>query len=528
MISLPKSNSRRADSRVLLIAVDRALLYLGAGKQLTHSYEFPAGEAGWAAFGKYLQDAPGTPTHVVVDVVEEEYRQETIPYVRGADRQAVLSRKYARLFRGTPYTLALAQGRERQGRRDERVLLTALTKPENITPWVNELLRRQTPIVGIYSLPVLSAALLPKLKAKTPNVLIVSVQQASGLRQTFFRDGQLKLSRLAQMPRPGSVPYASYVVAELGKLRRYLNSLALITRGSPLMIYVLSHGSLLSELEAYCHNSDAEQYFLVDTQQLAKQLGIADPFDSAYSDALFAQLALTKAPREQYAQPNEARFYQLYRARIGLTLVSMLLLVGSAGWGAIQFIDAIGLKQQALDAEQKAQFYSERFAMARRGLPQTVVEPRAIETAVMAADRLDSRKISPTPLLRIIGAELSLLPQVAVDEWRWFQSENPAQVQAEPRDNVPLPPDADAYNQYAIGVLAARLEPFDGNFRAAIAEIDALAAKLKTHEHIHAVEVLRYPIDLSSTDTMNGTAGTEAAAMAAEFELKVVLGIPHE
>ena len=39
---------------------------------------------------------------------------------------------------------------------------------------------------------------------------------------------------VAQMPKIGSVPYASHLMGELEKLRRYLNSLALISRDSPL------------------------------------------------------------------------------------------------------------------------------------------------------------------------------------------------------------------------------------------------------------------------------------------------------
>lgn len=521
MISLLKSNSKRIDTRVLLIAAERAILYLGSGRRLTDSYEFAANDAGWTAFARYLQDAPGTPTYVVVDVVEEEYRQDTIPHVFGSDRRGVLARKYSRLFRGTPYTLALTQGREREGRRDDRVLLTALTKPENIEPWITELVNHQTPLIGIYSLPVLSSALLPKLKATAANVLIVSVQQASGLRQTFFRDRQLKISRLAQMPRLGSVPYANYVVAELGKLRRYLNSLALISRDSPLAIYVLSHGTLLSELEAHCRNSEAEQYFLVDNQELAEQLGISGRFTSAYSDAIFSQLVAGKPPREHYAQTSETRYFKLYRAKVGLFAASMLLLIGSAGWGAIRFIEAVGLKQQALDATQKAAFYRERFEMARRGLPQTAVDARAIETAVGVAGTLAARKDSPISMMRLIGTELANLPHVIVNELRWFQTSNSAQSNAD-EPNTPAA-GSGPYSHYVVGVLAAHLDPFDGDYRAAIAAIDALADKLRTQEHIYAVEVLSYPLDLRSANTMSGTAGATPDPTGAEFTLKVVL-----
>lgn len=516
-------------ARVLLLAADRALLFIGEGRGLRHAYEFTAGESGWAAFANYLEQSPPTPLHVLVDVVEEEYRPDTIPHVRGRDRQSVLARKYARLFRGTPYCLALDQGREREGRRDDRVLLTALTKPEAITPWINEIVNHRVPLAGIYSLPVLSAGLLQKVKADASNVLFISVQQISGLRQTFYRDGQLKISRLAQMPRLGSVPYATHVLAELAKLRRYLNSLALVSRESPLAIYILSHGALLEELERHCRNSDGEQYFLVDNADLAMRLGLPASVASPYSDAIFAQLLLNATPPKHYAQRHETHFYQLHQAKIGLLAASLLLLVGSAGWSALRFVEAVGLKQQALDAAQKSAFYQERFALARRGLPPTAVDATAIETAVTVAGALANAKASPLPAWRLLGAALAGSPAVTVDKLTWYRTFDPNLNPAAPQEAPPANPLAKspAYLYYTVTDLEAHLGDFDGDYRGAIATIEKLAKDLRAAPHVHAVEITRYPLDLRPDASVAGSASATVAGAPAAFTLRVVLGVPH-
>ena len=526
-------NTLQGDARVLLIAADSALLFLGEGRDLRYAYEFTAGESGWAAFARYLESTPTSPVYVLVDVVEEEYRQDTMPHVRGADRGAVLSRKFARLFRGTPYCLALNQGREREGRRDDRVLLSALTKPEAITPWITELVNHRIPLVGIYSLPVLSAGLLSKVNAQASNVLFISVQQISGLRQTFYRDGQLKISRLAQMPRLGSVPYATYVLSELAKLRRYLNSLGLVSRESPLAIYILSHGTLLEELERHCQNSDGEQYFLIDNAELAQRLGLPSSVASPYSDAIFAQLLVSATPAVHYAQRFETRFFQLHRAKLGLLAASLLLLVGSAGWSALRSIEAVGLKQQALEAAQKSEFYRERFAMARRSLPPTAVEAAAINTAVTVATVLEGAKASPVPSWQLLGAALVSLPQVTVDKLSWYRVFDPNQdpARAQSTEASPQLERSAQYAYYAITDLEAHLANFDGDYRAAIATIDALAAHLRTAPQVHAVEVRHYPLDLRPAASVAGTAsakppGTSAGTPAA-FTLRVVLGVAH-
>ncbi|MEQ8663345.1 MAG: hypothetical protein RLW62_21220, partial [Gammaproteobacteria bacterium] len=342
-----------------------AILYLFQGGELAQAYIFGADQAGLASFRRCLGEIEQAPLCVLLDVVEEEYRQETIPHVSGADRRAVLARKYARLFRGTPYHTAQFQGRDSGERRDDRVLLTAITRPEVLTPWLDLLLEYEAPVVGIYSLPILSQRLLKHIGATGPNVLLISLQKASGLRQSFFRDGQLKISRLAHMPRLGSVPFAAHLMSEVEKLRRYLNSLALVSRDSPLTIYILSHGQLLEELEQHCRDSEQEKYYLLDTEDVARRLGLARTGKSHYADLVLARLLVGRPPAQSYAQPEQTQFYTLHRLRQALAVAGIALVLASAGWSGFNFIEGVILKEQALDAAQKARFYQERFEMAR-------------------------------------------------------------------------------------------------------------------------------------------------------------------
>ncbi len=46
-----------------------------------------------AAFETYLAWQPDVVSCLLMDMVEEEYRNETIPYVHGRDREALLKRK---------------------------------------------------------------------------------------------------------------------------------------------------------------------------------------------------------------------------------------------------------------------------------------------------------------------------------------------------------------------------------------------------------------------------------------------------
>ena len=525
-----KSSFSIAGKRALLVTAERAILYQCRNGQVDIAYEFAADEAGRETFLRALVETNPAPIYVLVDIVEEEYRQDVIPHVFGADRKSVLERKFSRLFRGTMYCHAILQGRETEGRKDDKVLLTAITKTDIVAPWIELIERQKIPVAGIYSLPVLSQALLKKIGAKGTNVLLISVQSASGLRQTFFRDRQIKISRLAQMPRIGTVPYASHLMGELEKLRRYLNSLALTSRDAPLDVYILSHGQWLTELEQHCRDTAEERYFLLDVAEIGKSLGLDAPLTTAYSDAIFAQLLLDETPRNHYASNEERKYFSLYRIRNALISASAMLLVASIAWSGFNFLDGVSLKQQALDAQQKANFYQERYAMARRDLPPTAVEPLDIQTAVDIVATLRHYKSDPVPMLEIIGAALAAAPAVRLDRIEWHAAVDPNSTgergnRRRDVDDKNLIERDPRYSHYHIAVFRGHLPAFVGDFRAAIAEADAIAARLAENPHVRRAEVVEYPLDVTPDGSLAGSASAEDTDHEARFAVKIVLGV---
>lgn len=525
MTSLLKSTFSRAETRVLLVGGERAILHLFEGGELAHAYIFGADDTGLVAFSRCLEDIGPAPICVLLDIVEEEYRQDTIPHVTGADRRAVLERKYARLFRGTPYHSALFQGRESGERRDDRVLLTAITRPELVTPWIERLLDKRAPIVGIYSLPIVSQGVLRRIGATGPNVLLISLQKTSGLRQSFFRDGQLKISRLAHMPRLGSVPFAAHLMGEVEKLRRYLNSMALIAADHPLSIYILSHGPLLAELEQHCRDSEREKFFLLDVEEVCRRLGMKRTGESHYADLVFARQVLARAPLQSYARSQDTQYYAQHRARLALSVAGIMLLLASAGWSGFNFIEGVLLKEQALDAAQKAAFYHQRFEMARAKLPATPVEPRDIKTAVDAVAALREHRATPRQLLAVLGSALDAAPSIRLDAVDW-RSGNAEQAGIEPAAVTPgVELGQASYDHYEVTEVDGHLAPFDGDYRRAIALVDRFAGALRAHADVTSVEVMQYPLDVRSDASVSGSTNNSDRQAAAAFRLRLVMGV---
>ena len=207
MISSLISTSELNNRRVLFLSTYKAAVYHWHRGAIGSSYMFDVNEEGRQAFERYLRETPRETFHILMDVYEEEYKRETIPHVFGSDRRALLQRKINRLFHDTAYVSTEVKGREERGRRDDRIFLSAITNPELVTPWVKLLDRHKVPLAGINSLPLFTQSLLGFFTASSDQILIVSLQSISGLRQTFFYKNEFRVSRLVQMPRFGTTSY---------------------------------------------------------------------------------------------------------------------------------------------------------------------------------------------------------------------------------------------------------------------------------------------------------------------------------
>lgn len=535
MISSLVSRFEFARRRALFLSAQKAAVYHWRKGDLGTSFLFDANDEGREYFARYLKETPNWPMYVLVDVFEEEFRRDTIPHVFGSDRTAILGRKKSRLFRDTPYFHYLLQGREEEGRRDDRVLMTAITNPNLLNPWTKLLDDHQVPLAGIQSLALFTKSIVKLLPEQSDNMLIISLQSISGLRQTFIHKGDLRISRLVQLPRYGTEPYGPYVRQEVEKIRRYLNSMRLSTTDEPVDIYLLLTGDLLDEMRRHYTDSSLNRYHLLDVNDLMQAAGSARRLSTPFSDQFFVHQLLKQRPGNSYASGSDRRYFTMRRLRYSMLAASALLLLGGAGWGGFNFMDGLGYKQRSLAAVQKSAFYTARYQMARERLPQTPVEPADIQVAVELADLLHQYKTTPLDMMKVISSAMQNLPVVQLDDLQWIASFNPdAEVGKEGRAaagaaqarNPKAVAGKPAYKLYQIALLSGRLDPFDGNFRNAITTINNFAESLRGMKAVYDVRIISMPLDVSSSAHLQGN--VESQQKEARFALKLVLGIGNE
>lgn len=535
MISSLKSTFDYVNRRALYVCPGRVTIYHWSRGRLDSTYSFDSSEEGRANFELYLSSTPDDITYILVDIPDEEFKLDTLPHVMGGDRRALLNRKRDRHFRTTGFTYTEIQGREKSGRRDDRVLFSCLTNKTVLEPWIALFLKYKVPIAGIYSVALMGKYLLPHLENGEDNTLIVSFERNAGLRQTYFKNGEFKFSRLVKAPRYGTRSYAPFVQEEIQKMLRYLRSMRLVTVEDETHIQLLGDNALVGELRNVCEDGGGIRFHFVPLKDLSDRLGMSAEFIDPFAEPIYVYLLLDKCPGNYYATASDTSYYQMRRMRNAMLAASLAIVVGGLAWGGMNFMEGVSLKQQALSADAKASFYNDRYTMAKEKLPQTPVEPAQLKVAVEAVRGLENFRASPIDMLRTLSTGLEDFPEMKLDQIDWVASLDPergtGRAGVEPRDRrrqarqqPRLPPDQKHY--YQIAGIKGHLEPFDGNFRQAIARVNEFAERLRSLEHVRDVRIITSPLDISSEARLQGIA--ERPSLTATYEMEVVIAVEIE
>ena len=169
-------------------------------KTLVSSGEFQPNDQGLDDFEYLLKNSLKMPGRLLVDMIEEDFRRETIPHVNFMDRRGLISRLVDKHYRDTTDVHAHVMGRSKIGRKDDRVLLSALTNTSLLAPWLDRLQSSNTRLAGIWSIPLLTDKLLKTIVEDDEHALIVSARFVA-LCATATSRRKLLLSRQAKFDK---------------------------------------------------------------------------------------------------------------------------------------------------------------------------------------------------------------------------------------------------------------------------------------------------------------------------------------
>ena len=503
--------------------------------------DFPADEAGGAEFGRFLARAAPPPIHVLVDVIEEDFHREAVPHVFGRSRRAVLAARSARWFRDTPFVSVRREGRTKTGRRDDLVRFSAVVRPDRIAPWLDVLRKHDAPIAGIHSLPVLSACLLPPVGAGAGEVLLVTPSGERELRQTFFEDGRLILSRMASLPPDGGPGHrVRSIAAEIERFRDHLERSRRFPEG--LKVRLIGEQPLLAELrEAMGEDLGRMEGGFVEVREVGRRLGLrlpgraADggaPVNGEAADRLFAGLILRRPPPNDYAPAAALAAYRTRCAARWLAAAGAAFLVGGAAWGGLAWNHSFHLAAAAETLGRGASDYERR--RLRERLPESKAAPGDVRLAVETAQGLGARRGRALPVFRAVSGVLAGFPDLRLQALEWYEvsdrdkwpeppggaPDDPSGGAADEASNGGAPFRSVPWERFRILHLRGRLDPFDGHYRSAADEVFRFAEALDAAPRLSRVEVLEAPRDPGGA----GYRGPRAAG----FEIKAILDVRED
>lgn len=452
--------------------------------QIAAQREFTDTDESRENFAAFLH-AVKCPTYLLVDLIEEDFRHESVPHLSGGNRSALLQRKYEQFYRNTPFRQATLLQRQKTGRRDDDMLFSALTNPALITPWLDILLAQQIPLAGIYSVPQISA---PLIKDHPSNhLLLISWERFAGLRQTYFSEHRLQISRLT--PIHAGLSFQDAVVKELTRTYQYLKSLSLLPSGQTLDVRILCHSNDLVELQAKLPKGADMRHEFTDLAELAKQFKLEHRCTDSDASQIFLHQLAEKPPKAHYASAEHTHYSTVWQLRNALNWAAGALLLGSLLWGAADVWQSSDDANEAESLKIQAQRNLGEAQQITLTFPNTHAPASDMKAAVTVMRKFDQYGPIPDEILQPVSATLGRHPQIELDELAWRMDAT------EPVAENTL---ADIPAQ--VITLKGHLTGFASDYRAALNYLERFQHDLSAQGY--QVTALTKPLDVSPTGSI--------------------------
>lgn len=487
--------------------------------KITRCQRFENSDAGLAEFETFLRSVDGSPIHVAVDTVDEDYRFETLPHTSGNDRKQLVERKLKQLYRTTQYYSATLQERDKGKRKDDRFLFCALTDVEMLTPWMKLIEARGLPLAGLYPLPTVTVAAATKLKLKSPNLLVIS-KHAAGLRQTFLKNGRFRITRLTPLRGTGDRTIDRSFAEEVSNTRMYLDALSVTTADEVVQVVILDQDNSLATLRDALNNARGNlQCQRVPREELVLKLRVSDTTLAATPDALHLHLLGEHVPEENLAPATMRRGFNLYRnARVLYATAGGCALLGAL-WFGFDLYRVNQIEEQAKEAASRAAKFQAMYQELTRQFPATPVSSSTLQQTVDVALRLRDTARTPETLFGVVSDALETFPTITLSTLAWkhgkYADATAAFSSSAGGTEGPL---------HEVGLIVGEIQPFNGDYRTAVATIRDFADRLRKNPAIADVKIVKLPLDENSRQTLSGSTATRTEQQtSAQFEINVTL-----
>ena len=508
------------------------------GAKLQSYAVFNNADQDYTAFSNYLANQPDANIYLIVDAVEEDYKLESLPHTAGRARREIIERKLNQFNRNSTFRAAHFINRGADKRKDDNFLFVALSNADSLQGWLDVIQANQSPLVGVYLLPMISQVMVRQMKLMAPHILLCE-QLPSGFRQTYLHNGRLRMSRLVPMVNIKPNQLAYFYLVEIEKTRLYLMSQRLIIGETPLQMVLPALDNSHHDIAKSISQDQGLECKTVDILAYAKNINLTESLVKTNPELLHMQLLANGNVPDNLAPVSYSKIHSLNNACRNLqiaTAVIVIIGVLFTGFYAFQGKQQKDLVQQlAAQTQQQQRLYDE----VAKNFPATPIASAELKVAADLAQTIKSNSQTPAQFMQILSGACEASPEITLNRIRWILSTS-ANTADETGNVNALASQANSgqanVNQVnatngsptkllQIGFVNAEIKGFTGDYRAALNTVSQFVNALRANPAVDSVVILQEPVNVSSLANLQGSTTDETTTERppAIFKLKVVL-----
>lgn len=506
--------------QVFFITDDRMTVMLWQGNHLIAKYEFEDNEV--EKLAQYLKSSKDIVTSVVVDVLEEEISLTTIPHVAVHERKFLIDRTLTRLHRGAEFSTANIIGREKEGRRDDRLLISGVTSNHVLLKWLDIFNKYDLFVKGIYSLPLIAGNVLNVLKIKNGLTLLVSRQSKSFIRQSIFKDGELFYSR--NIPSPENLDIEVFSV-DLQKTRKYLENQKLLSADDSVDVLVLASDQFYEQLTGLDALLPDMNISYVKHESMKKKLGIKSEFTISGRE-IFSSLLLGAMTKNHYGRSIDLeRYKKKIRDRwvnYSSVVAALVLIVVTS----VFYIDIEVLDHKVDGIEEQLRILKEHNDRLESDLSKLPAKARKMKLFV---DNItDVKRASEEGIKRSlvsISRVFNAYENISLHSLSWNISESEYQLKSKKTSRSNKRRSVSSVSKGHVIEIEAMVDLSTLSNQSALRVVDGFISSLQHLKSVKSVTIAKQAIRASSKDNMKGTLSDKKEK---QTELSLILFMEDE
>jgi hypothetical protein len=462
-------------------------LYRWQWRGLQLLQQFSPDDIGLDRFREYVKTQRGALLQVVADLDGEDFHEDQIPHLRGAERRAVIERRLAQRYRDARLAAALSLGYcTTDERRNERVLLASFNDTQRLVAWLAALdVNSGVRVVGVHSTALLATSLGARLGVKDERFIFMTANSA-GLRQTYVENGRLRFSRLERLREGGLT--SVLVRTDTERMLRYLDTQrALPGNGPALPVIVIVPDAERSHFAKALGCGAGLSFTTLGLAEAARRVGMRRLPENALGEALYLQLAARQPSGEQFLRGGRRRSLVVWNAQRSIIGASVAGFVGCSAYAATLWLEQLVVRERIEGVRLDLALARDQLARVSARLPAAPASIETLKASVNEFRAIAARSALPEAALEHVSHALDQSPRIELDALTWS---------AEPEQTLEI---TGRVNGVSVS-----------DHRQITDEVSRFSSRLGASSGWRVLAT-RLPFDLSSEGVLAATAGTDSA-----------------